>query len=157
MKSSAVTEPLFCTLPSVIPVQRGLPAERVRESMCKKSGTSANSPHPYCCCLQSEECCISWGQCRGREKRLASVQVTVRQTKSRESEMGRVRWTAVDKLQHSLGWLSAVGVKRHTVRGQEWEWSFFFFYIQNNCTHFFNFLWLLCDRILSDTHKIKMF
>lgn len=37
-----------------------------RESL---NGTGASSPHPYCRCLQSEECCISWGQCRGQGRR----------------------------------------------------------------------------------------
>lgn len=39
--------------------------EREYQSVCKRSGTGASSPHPYRC-LQSEECCISWGQCRGQ-------------------------------------------------------------------------------------------
>lgn len=40
-----------------------------RACVCKENGTGASSPHPHSCCLQSEECCISWGQCRGQGRR----------------------------------------------------------------------------------------
>ncbi len=139
--SSPMTELLFCASTvqwSFTALRRGRTREcekdkgRQREREREREnvyGTSASTPHPCCCCLQSEECCISWGQCRGQGGRgsfllrspyskhgawmqkqpAANTETerdgdTKRETdgqRQRERQMDRDRETETDELQHS--------------------------------------------------------
>lgn len=127
-----------------------LTEERKRVCVCEKSGTSASSPHPYCC-LPAEWRVLHFLRAMQRtrkKRRLTSVKVTKQQTQSQsadnrepaadrdterdtERETERDRWTdgETDELQHSAWCLCcpmfSTNIQLHTITAQKWEWIIF--------------------------------
>lgn len=133
--------------------ERQRQTERERESVCaRRVGRKPAHPTLTAACLQSEECCISWGQCRGQggrgsfllrspySKCRAGMQKTesLRRTqKLRGTETPRERETdgqihrerETDELQHSARCICcpmfSTKIQLRIIRGQKWEWIIF--------------------------------